>query len=193
MLRFLPGIILLQAVCVGLVVLLTQRLDSSQGWLQLGIVLLLIAVLAAFWFNSIACHIGADRLADAHQNFAREREKLKVNAERAKLRVVERTHKQTLKEVSRAHAKANLKVGAALAGVAGAGVLMLFTQFITVGLLTLAGTGGVAVGYLIRARHDAARLAQNGTATPALTPSATPMWRRLPRLGLRVLKRDDSV
>ncbi|MGF1642098.1 MAG: hypothetical protein ACFCUJ_00530 [Thiotrichales bacterium] len=193
MLRFLPGLILLQAVCVGLVVLFGERLNDPQGWGELGVVMLLIALLAAFWFNSIACHIGADRLADAHQNFAREREKLKVNAERAKLRVVERTHKLTLKEVSRAHAKANLKVGAALAGVAGAGVLMLFTQFITVGLLTLAGTGGVAVGYLIRTRQEAARLANTIPAPTPLGTEAKPRRRLLPRLGLRVLKRDDVV
>ena len=40
-----------------------------------------------------------------------------------------------------------------MAGIAGLGVLLLFTQFMTLGLLAVSATGGALLGYGIRARQ----------------------------------------
>jgi len=85
---------------------------------------------------------------------AQEREKIQINAERAKTRLVKKTQQQISKESKIAHGKANFKVGAALAGVMGLGALMLLTQFLTIGIFTLTTAGGVLGGYLYRGRKD---------------------------------------
>jgi hypothetical protein len=59
-----------------------------------------------------------------------------------------------LKGANRAHAKANFKVGLAVTGAVGAGIIMLFTELLTMGLLTLSTAGGALVGYGARARQD---------------------------------------
>ena len=40
-----------------------------------------------------------------------------------------------------------------MTGIAGLGVLLLFTQFMTLGLLAVSATGGALLGYGIRARQ----------------------------------------
>ncbi len=174
MLRFLPGILILQSASVALVLILGERL-SEHGWAPVAVILGLLGLLTAFWFGSIARHIGKDRLHDAHRAFAQEREQLRVKSERKKRRIVERAQQRAQQEVIRARASASLKVGAAIAGVASAGVLMLFTQFVTVELLVLATASGAAAGYVLRARQETARLrgerhpAERGRlATPTL-------------------------
>jgi hypothetical protein len=39
-------------------------------------------------------------------------------------------------------------------GVVGLGTVMLFSQFMTIGLLTLSTAGGAALGYGVRARQE---------------------------------------
>ena len=75
------------------------------------------------------------------------------------------TQRQLLKDRDRTQAKANFKVGASVAGVIGVGAVMLFTQFLTLGLLTLSTAGGAIAGYAWRARKELAR--QDPTALPA--------------------------
>ena len=41
-----------------------------------------------------------------------------------------------------------------MAGVVGFGAILLFTQFVTVGLLVLTTGGGAIAGYLARARQE---------------------------------------
>ena len=46
-------------------------------------------------------------------------------------------------------------MGAGFIGIVAAGSLMIFNQFITLGLLTLAVGGGALGGYLMRVRQEA--------------------------------------
>ncbi len=153
MLRFLLGILVIQAATLVLVLLAPDNLQGI-GWLRLIIPLILMGVFSAFWFNSIAKHLSKDQLASVKEEHAREREKIQLNAERAKTRLVKKTQQQIAKESKIAHGKANFKVGAALAGVMGVGALMLLTQFLTLGVITLTTAGGALGGYLYRGRKE---------------------------------------
>jgi len=157
MLRFLLGIILIQLVTVVLVILAPDNLQGV-AWLRLIIPIIFVGVFAAFWFSSMSKQKNKEDVAKLQQKLemahAREREKIQVNAERAKTRLVKKTQQQISKETKIAHGKANFKVGAALAGVMGLGALMLLTQFLTLGIFMLTTAGGVLGGYLYRGRKD---------------------------------------
>jgi hypothetical protein len=153
MLRYLPGILIIQVATVALI-LAAGRTDDQELWIAIGCLALVISLVTAFWFESIASHIKKDAVARAKDEFYSEREKLRVNAERQKSRLIEKSHKQITRETSRAHARASFKVGGAFVGVIAAGSLMVFTQFMTLGLLLLATGGGALAGYLARARQD---------------------------------------
>jgi hypothetical protein len=49
---------------------------------------------------------------------------------------------------------AKLRTGVAVGGVVGVGVAMMFAQFLTLGLLTIATAGGAAAGYGLRVRQE---------------------------------------
>jgi hypothetical protein len=167
MLRFLPGIVLVQAATVALVVI-TLKADQQGLWIAAALMALILGLVTALWFGSIAEHIGKDALARVQERHARDRERLRVKAEKDKTKVIEQSHRQIARATSRAHAKANFKVGAAFAAAVGAGILMLFTQFLTIGLLTLTTAGGALVGYGVRTRQElAARKKKTAGALPA--------------------------
>ncbi|MCW8820649.1 MAG: hypothetical protein OQK45_00365 [Sulfurovum sp.] len=151
-LKFLFGIILAQIATYALVILSPDELTITE-LLRLVIPLLLIALIVAFWFTSMAGHYGKDAIGKAKDEFANEREKLRVNAQRAKERVQKAAQKDILNEATKIHAKANFKVGAAFAGLLGIGALFVFAQMITVGLLALSATGGAMGGYYWRGRR----------------------------------------
>ena len=138
MLRFFFGILLVQTTTVVLVLLAP---DDLQGlaWLRLLIPLLVIGFFSAFWFSSMSKHKSKDEISQMQQQHAREREKLQVNAERAKTRLVKKTQQQIARDAKITHGKASLKVGAARAGVMGFGALMLLTQFLTLGVVIAIG------------------------------------------------------
>jgi len=157
MLRFLLGIILIQLATVALVILAPDNLQGV-AWLRLIIPIILVGFFAAFWFASMSKQKNKEDIAalkhTLEMSHAQEREKIQINAERAKTRLVKKTQQQISKEGKIAHGKANFKVGAALAGVMGLGALMLLTQFLTIGIFTLTTAGGVLGGYLYRGRKD---------------------------------------
>lgn len=95
------------------------------------------------------------RLKEAH---ASEREKIRVSAERAKLRATKEAQKQVEKEIRRTSAKANFKVGAAVTGAIGLGGLLVLTQFVTLGAMVLTTAGGTLGGYLLRYKQERNRL-----------------------------------
>jgi hypothetical protein len=86
-------------------------------------------------------------------SFAKEREDIKVKAERAKTRIVKQAQKDIAKEATITHAKANFKVGASFAGVMGVGALFVFAQMVTAGLLTMTAAGGAIGGYYWRGKR----------------------------------------
>ena len=153
MLKYFAAIVSIQIVTVGLVLLAPGDLQGA-GWLRLALPLLFISVVAALWFNSMAAHQRKDHLARADRRFAREREKIRVNAERAKTRVVKQAQKDIAREAKTTHSKASFKVGAAFAGAIGAGALMLLIGSMTLGLSILTTAGGALGGYLYRARKE---------------------------------------
>lgn len=152
LLKFLFGIIIAQVATYMLILLAPAELNMT-GILRVAIPLLIIALIVAFWFSSIAGHHSKDVIGKVKDDFANERDKLRVNAQRAKERVIKEAHKNITKETQKAHAKANFKVGAAFAAALGVGALFIFAQMITAGLLAITATGGVMGGYYWRGRR----------------------------------------
>ena len=151
--KFLLGILITQCATVMLVVAAYEtRLEDT--WIFFVLLALTISFLAALWFASIASHSRKDAVARTKQSFSREREKIRVQAEKEKHKIIKQSHQQISKEKSRMQTKASLKAKAAFAGLVGLGAVMLFTQFVTVGLLTLSTAGGALAGYLARVRQD---------------------------------------
>ncbi len=164
MIRFLFGILLIQISTVLLVFLAPDL--QGIGWLSLIIPLLVIGFFAAFWFSSLAKHQIKDEVTAAESQHAREKEKLQINAERAKTRLVKKTQQQIARESKVAHSKANFKVGAAFAGTIALGGLMLITELLTLGLLTMSTAGGALGGYLFRAKKEYGPLLENKKGKP---------------------------
>jgi hypothetical protein len=177
MLKFLLGILLVQAATVVVVLLAPADLRGA-GLLRVAVPLAVISFMAAFWFSSMAHHLRKDHLAKASEQFARERENLRVNAERSKARAMKQAQKDIARETRVTHARANFKVGAAFAGVIGVGALLLLTQFLTVGIVALSTAGGALAGYLYRGRQyraslpspDRRQLIDNSAAPAKSTP-----------------------
>lgn len=152
LLKFLFGIVLVQIATYFLIVLAPNELNLV-GFIRIAIPLLFIALVVAFWFNSIAGHHSKDAISKVKDDFANERDKLRVNAHRAKERVIKNAQKDLAKETAKAHAKANFKVGAAFAGMLGVGALFVFAQMLTAGLLAISATVGAMGGYYWRGKR----------------------------------------
>ena len=101
-----------------------------------------------------AGHAKKDALAQVKDEFSKEREKLRVNSERQKTRILRKSHEDIRKETNRAHAKSSFKLGAGFIGIVAAGALLIFSQLLTLGFLTLAVGGGALGGYLMRVRQE---------------------------------------
>jgi Na+/H+ antiporter NhaD/arsenite permease-like protein len=164
LLKFLFGIILVQVATVSLVFLWDSNF-SFNSLIKLAIPLLFIALIIAFWFTSITKYYTKDIVNKMEISFANEREKLKLNAEKAKREIEKEAQKEAqksiLREATKTQAKANFKVGAAFAGVLGIGALFVFAQMVTVGLIALSATGGAVGGYYLRGKRDKKRELEN--------------------------------
>ena len=152
-LKFLLGTILVQLITAVLIYISPINLDDSSSLLRLVLPLFFMALMVAFWFSSLSSSFQKDTEHKMTNKFAKEREELRVKAERAKTRVVKQAQKEIAKEATVTHAKANFKVGVAFAGVMGVGALFIFAQLITAGLLTMTAAGGVIGGYYWRGKR----------------------------------------
>ena len=157
MLKFIPAILLLQFITIALVLIAPADFEN-WGWLRLVIPVLIAGLLTAFWFGSIAARQRKDKISRLKEHHAKERETIRVNAERAKSELVKQAQRKTLQEVKRASTRANIKIGLAFAGATGLGALLILTQFMTLGWLTLAAAGGALGGYLLRIRQEKGKL-----------------------------------
>ncbi|HHD64460.1 MAG TPA: hypothetical protein ENK96_08895 [Desulfobulbaceae bacterium] len=167
MLKFFPGILLVQGVTIALFFAVMQAgLDNTQLVLAIGLLEILFCVLASFWFSAMTRQQHRNELATIKEEHALEREKIKVSAERQKSKILNKSQQQILKETKRANAAANFKVGAAFAGALAFGGIMLYSQFVTVGLLILTTAGGGLAGYLVRGKQLARARKQVITARP---------------------------
>ncbi len=188
MLKFLPGIILIQLVTCGLMLTIINWSHDFQLIIVIAVIGLLSAVLVAFWFSSIARVVFSEeqsllqkqhaydrerivkeserekaeaikeksKLQDMH---ARERERILLDAEHEKASIIEENYRKSEKEIRKAHAKANFKVGVAFTAALGAGGLMIAGQMITIGIMMMVASGSGLSGYLLRARQE--RLSRN--------------------------------
>ena len=152
-LKFLLGIILVQFITIILIYISPINVENTNSLLRLIVPLFFMALMVAFWFASLSSHERKDSEHKIKNEFAKEREKLKVNAERAKTKVVKQAQQDIAKEATVTHAKANFKVGAAFAGVMGVGALFVFAQLVTAGLLTMTAAAGVIGGYYWRGKR----------------------------------------
>ncbi len=150
--KFFLGIILVELISIVLFALSPQTFDE-MGALRLVVPLFFVAIMVAFWFSSLSDHFEKDREHKIKDSFAKEREELRVKAEKEKIKVVKEAQKEIAKEAKLTHAKANFKVGAAFAGVLGVGVLFMLAQFVTAGLLTMTAAGGAIGGYYWRGKR----------------------------------------
>ena len=145
MLRFFTGIILVQIASVALVLVARSEARAWDIWLPTAVALGAIGLVAAFWFASVA----TNELHRLRADFAREREDLRVKAEREKTRLVRKSQKNVASETRRAESRANRKVALAVAAASAVGVLIVFTSSMALGLLLLSGAGSALGGYLV--------------------------------------------
>ena len=151
--QFLFGILIAQMALFALLLINGSAL-SSESLLRIGLPSLIIALVIALWFGTIAKVQSKEALSKVEADFATEREKIKINAERAKMRAHKEAQKQIVKETARAHAKANFKVGAAFAGLIGVGALFVMAQMVTAGILLISTGAGALGGYYLRTRQE---------------------------------------
>ena len=183
MLKFIPGILFLQVITIALVLIAPEDL-ANWGWLRLVIPVLIAGFLTAFWFGSIAARQRKDKISRLKEHHAKERETIRVDAERAKSELVKQAQRKTLQEVRRASTRANIKIGLAFASAAGLGGVLILTQFMSLGILTLATVGGALGGYLLRIRQEKGKLhfAKKGQNAPPVTNITAPKTQQLPRI-----------
>jgi hypothetical protein len=183
MLKFIPGILILQIITIALVMVAPPDLEN-WGWLRLVIPVLIAGILTAFWFGSIAARQRKDEISRLKEYHAKERENIRVSAERAKTKLVKQAQRKTLQEVRRSSTRANIKIGLAFAGMAGLGGLLILTQFTSLGLLTLTSVGGALGGYLLRIRQEKGKrkLPLNGQDTPRIIDATPHKTQQRPRI-----------
>lgn len=154
MFKFLPAVFFIQAITAGLVLIALKWSHDAQLVIVITMIAAVVGLLGAFWYAAIARDIQQEKLAQLYENHAQEREEIRVSAEREKVDIIAQSYQKIEQETRKAHAKANFKVGAAFTLAAGAGAAMLLTQFVTIGLMVLVGSGTGLAGYLARARQE---------------------------------------
>ena len=175
--KFLLGAFLLQGA-TALLLLTAQDTDLHRsGWL-LGSLGVLIGVIATLWFSAISSHECQHSYTRASEKFNRQRDRLRRQAEKEKTREIRDSQRQILRETRRLQSRSPLKLGAAMAGTAGLGILLLFTQFMTLGLLAVSATGGALLGYGVRARQYPA-MGRSPDTTSGNLPGKSPGQERI--------------
>lgn len=161
LLKYLIGILLVQGA-TGLLVVTALRTNLEQtGWLFL-LLNLSIGLLTALWFSSVADGARRQSLAKAQEGFSREREKIRVRAEQEKVKEIKGSQRRVERERRRVRKGGNLKTGTLIGGAVGVGAVLILTQMVTLGLLTLSAAGGAALGYGIRSRQERLGLGGRG-------------------------------
>ncbi len=165
MFRFLLGVLLAQLVTALLLWLNADSLTDLVGWIKVLVPTFAVSIVTVFWFSAIGRQNRETQIAKLRDEFSREREKIRTKAEKDKAHVVEKSKQEIIRESRKTNAKANFKVGASLTGAIGFGVLMMFTQFATIGLLLLTGAGGALGGYMMRFKRERALTRKNNAQT----------------------------
>ena len=172
--RYFPGIVLVQLVTLTLF-WVNRSASLEELLLRAGLPALFIAGVTALWLSTIGRMDAERRQNKLREQHFSEREKLhrkiervrsdtlqQASADKAQIierahtereRLVKQTHKEIIKQERRVGRRANMKVGLAFMAMTGLGVLMLITELLTLGLLTITTAGGAMGGYLLRWRQ----------------------------------------
>jgi Flp pilus assembly protein TadB len=172
MFKFLPGILLLQLVTAGLVLICVSWSQEPQLIIVVAAFGFILAVLTTFWFGSIVRNMQNSTQAKLQAKHAQDRERIIRRAEREKAKVTSESYQQIEKAAQKAHAKANFKVGASFAAAIGIGGIMVFSQLVTVGMMVLVASGSGLAGYLVRAKQDR-QSRKNKLSIPKVTQAIT--------------------
>ncbi len=156
MLRYLPGIFLIQVISVVLAYLHGFQFGAMgiKAVLQLLVPMLVLGVTTALWFDHIGRARAQRHVEKLKESHAKDREKLHKQTEKEKDRVRAEAQKAIRRESRRVNTKANLKTFLSLAVAGGAGLLLLFTELFTLGMMTLMTASGAMGGYLWRASRE---------------------------------------
>lgn len=170
--KFLAGVLLVQAATAIQVVAALSSGDAVS-WLLFTTLSVTSGVFAALWFASIANHRSRETLFEANERFSRERERIRVQAERDKGQILGKTQARVARAASQARASGNLKAGAALTGLIGVSAILLVAQFFSLGLMALTTAGGALAGYAA-GRYQDRRLGK-GAASGQIPGKAQPL------------------
>ncbi len=184
LIRFLLGILIVQAATAVQIYAALQT-DKPLLWVVFGGLSLILGILAALWFSSMLRHAQKDAVKNMSERFSKERENIRLRAEREKTKVIKQSHQQIIKDRNRTQGRASMKVGASFAGVIGLGGLMLFTQFFTLGMMLMSTAGGALAGYALRTRQEY-KTRKDG-------PKILPEGRPLKRIGADSARRLTAV
>ena len=173
MFKFLPSLIVLQILLV-LVVLGAIQSGHDMAAVVVALFVLIAGAAFAFWFRSLSEIQNKDRIASLKEEHAIDREKIRLQTEQEKIKVISDAQQQITKQVSRANAKANFKAGIIITAAIGLGSLFIMGQMITLGLVTLTTAGGGIAGYMLRAMQERQKLniISAGREGVAMTPDA---------------------
>lgn len=161
--KFLIAILLLQGATV-LLVYTAFKTELAQTWPLFGALGVTLGAMTALWLNALSEHARKQSLVKAQASFSREREKIRVRAEQDKTKEIKNAQRQIQREKQRARTGSNLKTGIVIGGAVSAGLALILTQMVTLGLLTLTTAGGAALGYGIRARQERLGLGAGGSS-----------------------------
>lgn len=176
MLRFLFGILVVQAATAGLVLISANQALDWNTWLPILIALGTIGLVAAFWFSTVATGLKRGEIDRLRSEFARERENLRVRAEREKTKMVRQNQKSLSSETRRAESRANRKVAIAVGAVSAVGIVLVFASSLALGLSIMTGAGGALGGYIAGRRTRGRSIVADDPGS-----SGKPLLRRLLR------------
>ena len=171
--KYLLGAFLLQGATLLLVVATLDAGLQESGWLVVALGIL-IGVIAALWFSAISSHASQHAFTRASEKFNRQRDRIRRQVDKEKTQEIKDGHRQVLRETRRLQTRSTLKLGIAMTGMAGLGVVLLFTQFMTLGLLAVSATTGALLGYGVRARQYPALGRNDNSAEVVPAASAQP-------------------
>lgn len=153
LLKFLAGVLLVQAAtAIQVVAALTT--GGAVSWILFATLSVTAGVFAALWLASIANHRSRETLFQAQARFSRERERIRLQSERDKTRLLGRTEVRVARAADQARSRGNLKASIAMAGLVGVSALLLMAQLFSLGLLVLTTAGAGLAGYAIGRYQD---------------------------------------
>lgn len=188
LLKFFVGILLVQAATALLTyVAVTGGKLAETGWLFASVAGLL-GVLVALWFGSLLDQAAKQSTHKIKERHAREREKLKVQAEKQRNREARTQERRLADARKKADRSGGMRTGIVISGAVGLGAVLVLAQFMTLGLLTLTTAGGAALGYGVRMRQEKLGRAKLLASEPADSnikiiettdePKRLPRWRK---------------